>query len=69
MFQAKTTPHMFIIDASQKLAYAGALDDDPRGNKTDKVNFVANALDELLAGKAVSTATTQPYGCSVKYKK
>lgn len=69
MFEAKTTPHMFIIDPEQTLVYAGALDDDPRGNKTDKVNYITKALDELLAGSAVSTTSTQPYGCSVKYKK
>lgn len=69
LFHAKTTPHMFVIDQTQTLAYAGAVDDDPRGNKTDKVNYVANALDELLEGKSVTTSTTAPYGCSVKYKK
>jgi hypothetical protein len=69
LFQAKTTPHMFIIDQQQTLAYAGALDDDPRGGKTDKVSYVSKALDELLAGSAVTVSTTQPYGCSVKYKK
>ena len=48
----------------------GAIDDDSRGNKGDSAaNYVAVALDELLAGKAVTTAETKPYGCSVKYKK
>jgi thioredoxin-related protein len=68
MFNAKTTPHVFILDKTQTLVYAGALDDDPRGTKTEKQNYVANALDELLAGKPVTTSTTTPYGCSVKYK-
>ena len=68
MFNAKTTPHVFILDKSQILVYTGAVDDDPRGTKSEKQNYVAKALDELLAGKPVSTTTTTPYGCSVKYK-
>lgn len=70
LYGAKTTPHMFIIDKSGKLVYQGAIDDDPRGNKGEnKVNYVAKALDELLAGKPISMPETKPYGCSVKYAK
>lgn len=70
LYGAKTTPHMFIIDKSGKLVYQGAIDDDPRGNKGEnKVNYVAKALDELLAGKPISMSETKPYGCSVKYAK
>jgi peroxiredoxin len=70
LYGARTTPHMYIIDAGGKLVYIGAIDDDSRGNKGDSAaNYVAVALDELLAGKAVTTAETKPYGCSVKYKK
>ncbi|CUS77679.1 Peroxiredoxin [Candidatus Kryptonium thompsonii] len=67
MFDAKTTPHMFIINKDGKLVYAGAIDDDPRGEKKEKVNYVKNALDEILSGKPVSVSITKPYGCSVKY--
>jgi peroxiredoxin len=67
MFDAKTTPHMFIIDKDGKLVYAGGIDDDPRGSKSDKMNYVDQALSELLGGKAVTISTTRPYGCSVKY--
>jgi peroxiredoxin len=70
LYGAKTTPHMFIIDDNGSLVYIGAIDDDPRGNKGEPaVNFVAVALGEVLAGNAVTTAETKPYGCSVKYKK
>lgn len=70
LYGAKTTPHMFIIDKSGKLVYQGAIDDDPRGNKGEnKVNYVAKALDELLAGKPISMPQTKPYGCSVKFAK
>ena len=69
-FQAATTPHMFIIDAEGKLAYQGAIDSRPTASKDDvegATNYVANALDELIAGKAVSKPVTSAYGCSVKY--
>lgn len=68
-YGAKTTPDMRIIDAAGKVVYSGAINDDPRGKKEKPVNHVAAALDELLAGKKVSTAKTKPYGCSVKYAK
>lgn len=60
-YQAKTTPHLFVIDKTGKLAYSGAIDD------RKDTNYVAKALDELLEGKPVSTSRTEPYGCSVKY--
>ena len=70
LYGAATTPHMFVIDASGKVVYAGAIDSDPRGTGGAGVtNYVAAALDELLAGKPVSTPETTPYGCSVKYAK
>jgi peroxiredoxin len=70
-YGAQTTPHMYIIDAKGRIVYAGAIDDDPRGDKaaSERTNYVAKALDEVLAGTAVSTPETKPYGCSVKYKK
>jgi peroxiredoxin len=60
-YGAKTTPHMFVIDKTGKLAYAGAIDD-----KGD-TNFVAAALDNVLAGKAVSKPRTDSYGCGIKF--
>ncbi|HOC41521.1 MAG TPA: thioredoxin family protein [Thermoanaerobaculales bacterium] len=70
LYGAATTPHMFVIDAGGKIVYAGAIDDDPRGSKEGAVtNHVAAALNEVLAGKPVTTPETTPYGCSVKYAK
>ena len=69
-YGAKTTPHMFVIDREGKLIYAGGIDDKRSANIDDiKIakNYVRVALDEALAGKAVSTATSTPYGCSIKY--
>ena len=67
MFDAKTTPHMFIIDKEGKLVYAGGIDDDPRGSKQDRINYVDAALANLLAGKEIDVKTSRSYGCSVKY--
>ena len=65
-YGARTTPHMFVIDAAGKLAYVGAIDDDPRGAGA-KVNYVDSALAALAAERSPEPASTRPYGCSVKY--
>ncbi|MEL7238409.1 MAG: redoxin domain-containing protein [Planctomycetota bacterium] len=70
MYGAKTTPHMFIINGEGTLVYAGAIDSVSSTDTADiegATNYVAQALDELLAGDSVSTPETKPYGCSVKY--
>jgi len=70
-YEAKTTPHMYVIDAEGTLVYAGGIDNDPRGKMSDDetVNYVDQALSELTSGKSISTAQAKPYGCSVKYAK
>jgi hypothetical protein len=70
-YGAKTTPHMYIVDPKGSLIYAGGIDDKRSANPADipgAKNFVKAALDEALAGKPVSVASSQPYGCSVKYQ-
>jgi peroxiredoxin len=69
-YGARSTPHMFIINKDGKLVYKGAIDNDPDGEKPDaeRVNYVNKALDELLAGKPVSTPETKSYGCGVHTK-
>lgn len=71
LYGAKTTPHIFIIDAKGKLAYRGAIDDSPdaEGGKNAKVNYADQVLSEILSGKKPSLKSTKQYGCSVKYKK
>jgi peroxiredoxin len=70
LYGAQVTPHMFIIDAKGTVAYAGAID-SIRSTDPDDVpkatNYVAQALEELKAGKPVTTAATRAYGCFVKY--
>ncbi len=68
-YGAKTTPHMFVIDTKGNLAYMGAIDDDKDGSKKDKAkNYVKEAVEAIQKGSTVATSTTDPYGCSVKYK-
>jgi hypothetical protein len=58
------------IDGAGTIVYAGAIDSDPRGSGGEAgTKHVAAALDEVLAGKSVTTPETTPYGCSVKYAK
>ena len=69
-YNAKTTPHMFVINPEGVLVYAGAIDDNDSANPAvipDSTNYVAAALDEALAGKSVTTTTSRPYGCTIKY--
>jgi peroxiredoxin len=70
-YGAKNTPNMVVIDLEGKIAYEGAIDSKATPNPADipnSTNYVKAALDESLAGKAVTTPQTKPYGCSVKYK-
>lgn len=69
-YRAKTTPHMYIVDADGTLVYQGGIDDRPTANKADvdgAHNYVRAALTEVAAGEPVSDSDTRPYGCSVKY--
>jgi hypothetical protein len=69
-YVAKTTPHMFVIDAGGKIAYMGGIDDRPTANPASLKgarNYVALALADLKAGRPVANPVSRPYGCSVKY--
>ena len=69
-YGAKTTPHMFVIDAKGTVVYAGGIDDKPSTDTADVAtakNYVAAALAEVTAGRPVTVASSQPYGCGVKY--
>ncbi len=71
LYDAKTTPHMFIINSQGMLIYNGAIDDRPTTDLADvngAKNYVSASLQEATSGKPVSNPTTRPYGCSVKYK-
>jgi peroxiredoxin len=69
LYEAKTTPHMFVINANGAIVYMGAIDDQPsaRGDPKAARNYVQLTLSELAAGRPASVLATQPYGCSIKY--
>ena len=70
LYEAKTTPHMFVIDPNGSLIYDGAIDDKPTTDTSDIAtahNYVDAALTAAMAGQPVQVSTTRPYGCSVKY--
>ncbi|CAN5457535.1 thioredoxin family protein [soil metagenome] len=70
LYAARTTPNLYVIDGQGMLRYMGAIDSIPSANPADiakATQYVPAALAELAAGKPVSKAVTQPYGCSVKY--
>jgi peroxiredoxin len=69
-YGAKTTPHIFIINPEGKLVYEGGIDSIASPDQSDiqkATNYVKVALDESMSGKPVTTPTSKPYGCSVKY--
>jgi len=70
-YGAKNTPNMVVINPEGKIVYEGAIDSKATPNPADipsSTNYIKVALDESLAGKPITTSTTKPYGCSVKYK-
>jgi peroxiredoxin len=69
-YNAKTTPHMYIIDKEGVLRYMGAPDDfrEPDGsNALGKRNFVKETLTKILSDETIEITQTQQYGCNVKY--
>ncbi len=69
-YDARTTPHMYIIDPDGTLVYMGGIDDRPTANWDDvkaAKNYVRAALSDLAQGRPVATPVSRPYGCSVKY--
>jgi peroxiredoxin len=70
-FNARTTPHMFVIDAEGVLRYHGAIHDNPRGqlSPSDTTNYVLNAVVRIKQNETVAPDHVKPWGCSVKYKK
>jgi len=70
LYGARTTPHMYIIDADGKLAYMGGIDSIPSANPADiaqATQYVPAALAQVMQEKPATSSVTRPYGCSVKY--
>ncbi len=72
LYDARTTPHMFVIDTGGRVAYEGAIDSIKSADPADiprATNYVTEVLDAMLAGEPAPHTETKPYGCSVKYDK
>ena len=70
-YAARVTPHMYIVNPQGLLVFAGGIDSIPSARVADiekATNYVRQGLRELLAGKPLTTPTSQAYGCSIKYK-
>ena len=70
-YNAKITPHMYIIDPNGNLKYAGAIDSIKSANPADianATNYVSESMESRLTGKAVKSKLNKPYGCSIEYK-
>jgi peroxiredoxin len=61
-YGAKVTPHIYVLDQNRHVAYVGAFDDS---EKKPTKNYVADAVDALLAGKKVETTKTKAIGCGI----
>ena len=69
-YEARVTPHMYVIDGEGVLRYAGGIDDKPTSNPASlkgATNYVQAALADLAAGREVATTTSRAYGCAIKY--
>lgn len=70
LYDAKTTPQMFVINEEGTVVYNGAIDDRPTTDQADlatATNYVVPAIAAARAGQEADPSRTQPYGCSVKY--
>jgi peroxiredoxin len=66
-YGALRTPHFYVFDKDRKLAYTGRMDDSPRDASKQTTNELRDAVDDLLANRAVRTPVTNPIGCNVKW--
>lgn len=70
MYDARTTPHMYVINPEGALVYAGGIDSIPSADPADIAKAVPHldlAMVATAAGKEVPVASSRPYGCSIKY--
>jgi len=70
LYDARATPHLFVITADGTLVYQGGIDSIPSARISDlsrATNYVRAALASIKAGEPVAVPTSRPYGCSVKY--
>jgi peroxiredoxin len=67
-YGALRTPHFYVFDRDRRLIYTGRGVDNPLEGHKSKVNDLANALEDHLAGRPVRVPITNPIGCNVKWE-
>jgi len=67
-FGAKTTPHVFVVDANGKLVMRGSIDNSWDSKRTELETYALDAIDFLANGTKLSNTTPVPRGCSIKRK-
>jgi peroxiredoxin len=71
-YGAKATPHVYLLKKTDKglvVSYIGAVDNDTENVNDNRIRYVENAADALLAGKEIALTQTKAIGCSIKWKK
>lgn len=66
LYAAKKTPEVYVLDPAGTLLYHGRIDETHEDPKNVKSPDLRNALDAILAGRAVPAAETKAFGCSIK---
>ncbi len=72
VYGATKTPHVYVLQKENGkliVKYIGAIDDNYEKPSEVKVQYVASAVDALLAGKPVPETKTVAVGCSIKDKR
>ena len=70
-YQAKTSPHMFVINKDGNIVYNGALNDNasPDASKDASATpYVEQAVAAAIKGEMPATTKTKSYGCGLKLK-
>ncbi len=67
-YGATNTPHFFVLDKERKIRYIGSMDDNVMNEAKVTKHYLRDAVDALLAGKAITVEETRPQGCGVQYK-
>ena len=66
-YGARVTPHVFVVDGSGVVRYRGYVDDSAKPEQRQHTGLT-DALDALLAGRAVPQTATRAFGCTIKFK-
>lgn len=67
-FGAKKTPHVFLLNQVGVLCYSGAIDDNPNQPDAVQVQYLRDAIAQILNDAPVKPTSTEPVGCSVKWR-